>query len=218
MGTASSFNEVLNNELKVSAAWLPIANPFALGDYGVMSGGIFSKVGNLANDFQISIRKGPGEDLQLKFASADLQETRLEGGVTVPAFSNSPTADAKLLLQFQSANSFFLRSSLVASQMQNIAEVARAIFDSPKRDDWSYHYRVVSTVYYGKDGALLSSTSAGASVEISGKADALSQLDLGSATVGLSTSKKKSIGLDLVGKSGMAIAVAGDNRPTKWRP
>jgi hypothetical protein len=203
MGTASRFNEVLNKELKISAAWLPMANPFALGDYGVVSDGIFSKIGNVESDFQIVIKKRPGENLVLKFASEDVEETRLEGDLTVPAFTNSPTLEGRLLIQFKSANSFFLRSSLTAIQMQNIAGVAREIFNSPKWDAWSYNYRVVSTVYHGKDCALLSAISGGASVELSGKADALSQLDLGSAAVGLTASAKKSIGLDLVGKNGV---------------
>jgi hypothetical protein len=203
VATASSFNDVLKNELKINAAWLPIATPFALGDYGVMSDGIFTKVGNLANDFQIPIKRESGQDLLLKFASADVDEVRFEAGGKVTAFSNSPNADAKLTLQFRSANSFFLRSNLTAIQMSDVAVVARAIFDSPKWDDWSYNYRVVSTVYNGRDSALLSSTAAGASVELSGTADALSQLDVGNAAVGLKASEKKSIGLDLVGASGV---------------
>jgi hypothetical protein len=41
MGTPRLFDQTLKSQLQINAAWLPVSNIFKLGDYGVMSEGVF---------------------------------------------------------------------------------------------------------------------------------------------------------------------------------
>ena len=46
MGTARAFDRILKSELNIHAAWLPITNTFSVGDFGLISDGVFAKMGN----------------------------------------------------------------------------------------------------------------------------------------------------------------------------
>ena len=70
MGTAQVFNQIIKDQLHVNAAWLPITNVFRLGDYGVVSDGIFTSIGNVGRDFSLRPQSAPRE--------ADHSELHLE--------------------------------------------------------------------------------------------------------------------------------------------
>ena len=48
MSIARQFNKVIRKELRVHAAWMPIANNFKLGDYGLIDNGVFVRRGNIS--------------------------------------------------------------------------------------------------------------------------------------------------------------------------
>lgn len=48
MGTPRTYNRLLNTQIKMFAAWLPVTNTFRLGDYGLMSGGVFHQIGHIS--------------------------------------------------------------------------------------------------------------------------------------------------------------------------
>ena len=60
MGTPRLFNQTLKSLLQINAAWLPVTNTFRLGDYGVMSEGVFVKIGNIETDFGIALERALG--------------------------------------------------------------------------------------------------------------------------------------------------------------
>jgi hypothetical protein len=47
LGTARLFSSILHHEISAYAAWMPVTNTFRLGDYGVISDGVFVKMGNI---------------------------------------------------------------------------------------------------------------------------------------------------------------------------
>lgn len=69
MGTARHFNKILHDEIDVYAAWLPVTNNFQLGDYGVISDGVFAKLGNI-DEFEVKFNEEDGAQSHLKFRSA----------------------------------------------------------------------------------------------------------------------------------------------------
>jgi hypothetical protein len=211
MGTASRFDEILKDELNIHAAWIPIANTFRVGDYGLISEGVLVKAGNIKDDFGVSFKTKPGKPTKINFTSKGTKLVRVAGDVEVKAFADD-TVDAKLTIEFSNTNSFLLKASLNCFEMQDLANVAKKLAASKP---WRRSYTVVSAAYSSKDCALISSKAANSSIELSGKANALKQFDLGAASIGIQASQKHDIGLDLVGEAGV-IGLALFKLPMLW--
>jgi hypothetical protein len=202
MGTPRLFDEILKDRVKISAAWYPVTNAFDIGDYGVLSEGIFVKLGNIRNDFAIFPQREAGPPSILNFTSKGTNIVRVAGNIKVEAFDDT-NVDSKLRVEFSRENSFLLKARLTVSQMANLNQVAYSIYHHPQWEHWRYKYRVVSATYTGENCALISSTSANSSIELEGKANALKQLDVGAVAVGVGIRNRNEIGLDIVGQSGV---------------
>jgi hypothetical protein len=198
VGTASLFSKILHKEIDVHAAWMPVANNFQLGDYGVISDGVFVKMGNIS-EYDVSFVAAVAPPIQLKFRSAGTRVRRFAGGAEITAMPPADI-DAKLVVEFDAADSFYLDAHLTAEAIENLAQVGRKLRDAA---GWKRKYRVVHSTYTGQNCTILSSRSANSKVEISGKASALQQLELGHADVGLTVSGAVSAGLEVVGETGV---------------
>lgn len=198
MGTAKRFDRVLYGELGIHAAWLPVTNSFAVGDYGLISEGVFHKLGNVG-EFGVTVEAEDGEPTRLRFRSDGVRLRRLVGGVEVDVFPDSDI-DAKLAVEFGDEHSFFVSAALGVRSMSSVAAVGRALRSA---DGWNRRYRVVSAVYRGQDCTVVSARRASSSVEIEGRADALRLLELGEASAGLTLSSTSDVGLDVVGATGV---------------
>ncbi|MFZ5780915.1 MAG: hypothetical protein ACOY4R_12020 [Pseudomonadota bacterium] len=211
MGTASRFDGILKDELNIHAAWLPITNTFRVGDYGLVSDGVLVKAGNIKDDYGVSFQVAPGKASKLNFTSKGTSLVRSANGAEVQIFPDN-SVDAKLTVAFSSSNSFLLKANLGSVEMQDLANVARKLANAL---GWKRKYRVVSAVYSAQDCAVISSKSGESSIELSGKADALKQFDLGAVAAGIEASRKHDIGLDLVGERGV-IGLALFKLPALW--
>ena len=77
MSTAALFNSILHAELNAYAAWLPVTNTFKLGNYGLISNGVFTPIGNIT-EFGIVFAEEQGPPATLDLTSVTL------AGVSVP--------------------------------------------------------------------------------------------------------------------------------------
>jgi hypothetical protein len=202
MGTARVFNQILREQLGINAAWLPVTNNFALGDYGVMTEGIFVKLGNIETDFGVTLDKAIGPSVLLTFTSKGTTISRVTGSAKVDAFPGS-NSEATLAVEFTSESSFLLNANLTLLELENVNQAAYAIFTNPAWEHWRYKYRIVRSTYTGKHCTIISSNSSNARIELSGAAHALKQFDAGGGAIGITATSKKAIGLDLVGASGV---------------
>jgi len=198
MGTARLFSKVLHKEIDVHAAWMPVTNNFGLGDYGVISDGVFVKMGNI-DEYGVSFTKATGKPTRIKFRSDGTSVRRFVGGAEINALPEDDI-DAKLTIGFTAADSFYIDAHLSVEEIANLAQVARALRDA---DGWPRKYRVISAIYTGHNCTIISSRKADSSIEISGKASALRQLELGKAEAGLTVSAEDSVGLEVVGRTGV---------------
>lgn len=201
MGTPSDFDQILKQELKIHAAWLPVINTFKLGDYGLISQGVLVKAGNIKDDFGISFQQalGPASGMRLDFTSKGTNIVRVAGDATVAQFPDNDIA-AKLSVEFKRERSFLAKAKLTMAEITNINAVAHKLKDEPQ---WERKFRVVSAIYVGTDCAIISSKAANSRIELSGTAKALQQFDLGSVSASIQVSSKEEIGLEIVGRKGV---------------
>jgi len=199
MGTAKDFDRILHKEIDVHAAWLPVTNVIKVGDFGLISDGVFARQGNIRDVFGVDFETDPGPAVNLDFKSEKVREVRFTAGAEVDVFPDQPL-EAKLTINFERSKSFYLKAKLDTEQMKNSFAVALALVSNP---NWRRRFKVVSGVYNGTAPVIMSSRSGNTEVSISAKADVLQKFELGNAEAGLTFKSSSSLGLEILGEQGV---------------
>jgi hypothetical protein len=200
VGVADEFNKQLRREVDAYAAWFPVTNSFALGDYGLVSNGVFQRLGNIT-EFGVDPGKGePSGTAKIDFKSQGTTTVSLVGDARVDALPDAPI-DASLRIEFNDSDSCFAKAAKGwVVEIPNVREIAQKL---ARANGWRRKYRVVSGVITGENCVIVTSTAKNASFELSGKADALSQIGLGAIGAGIRIANENNVGLTIVGESGV---------------
>ena len=197
MGIPNQFNDIIQKHLNVNAAWLPITNNYTLGDYGIISDGVFAKMGNI-QEFQVPFIENTSPDASLDFTSANTTVVKFAAGIEVSAIP-AGAIDAEIRYKFGSDKSFLVKAPVIkVSEIQNVNEVATKLRNVKT---WGRKWKVVFQVYHAVDPLIVSTISAGTEVTLSGNVDDLRNVKLGSSAVELGTNKE--LGLKTHGKAGI---------------
>lgn len=215
MGLAQQFSNTIGSLLNIFAAWLPITNSYALGDFGVIADGIFAKIGNI-KDFGIDFKVANGVDASIDFASAGTRIKKMVMGIEVNVIPES-AINPMLVFEFESSNSFFIKAPIVRqNHLENVHELAASLKVNKR---WRSNYKIVHQTYTAFDASIISTIDAGAKISFTGDAKALQNLQLGSSSVAITSSSK--LGLNIIGEEGIIglglfqIAESDDNSGVK---
>ena len=199
MGVAGQFSARLHNEINAYAAWLPVANSFELGDYGLVSDGVFQRIGNI-KEFGVGIDKKESVAADIDFKSDDAKRISLVAGAEVNALPAAPI-DANVRIELGRKGSYYAKAaSTTATDIANIGEVAAKLGRAP---GWRRKYRVVWSILTGHNCLIVMASADNAVFELSGQADVLQQLDIGAAKVGVTVSNDTNVGFTVTGESGV---------------
>jgi hypothetical protein len=199
MGIAAQFSKHLHSEIDAHAAWMPVANTFALGDYGLVSDGVFQKMGNVS-EFGVDVTGQESNSVKFDFKSKGTNIVSLVGDAQVAALPGEPI-DAKLKIEFGDKDAYLAKAGkATVTEVPNVRQVAEKL---AKAKGWRRKYRVVWTTVTAHDALIVTSRAAHASFELSGKADVLKQLGLGGASAGVNISSENDVGLTIVGETGV---------------
>jgi hypothetical protein len=195
MGLAASYNNAMYSQLQVYAAWFPVANTFELGDYGLIEGGIFRKMGNIS-EFKVTFKDQPSPQAKIDFLSEGAKVVRMVGDAVVKVLPQQVDGEAKITYTFSRANSCMIKADVIVKEMQNIKQVGDGL---AALDDWDRRFRVVSSLYTGQKCAIVAAEKRNTTLEFTGTVNLLKQLESGkgSADLGFSSSDErifKSIG------------------------
>ena len=198
MGVPNQFNDIIQRHLDVFAAWMPIVNKYGLGDYGIFADGVFSKLGNITEDFQVTFIEGAGSEASIDFTSEGASVMKFVGGTQV---DNIPAGElnARIEIEFSKSKSFLVKSPTVTvATIDNVNEVAKKLKDTR---EWDGKWKVVYQVYNALDAVIISTIDSGTKLNFNGDASALGQMKLGSAGVNIDTNR--ALGLKISGKNGV---------------
>lgn len=198
MRIANKLEGILRQQLKCHVAWLPIANTYALGDYGLMSGGVFNKMGNV-QEFGGAFSAENSPPVTLDFSSANTTTATFVGEAEVKVLPAS-AIDASIRYKFNDADSFILKANTV--RVQAVSNLNALMNSLKKKQQWERRFYVVRQLWTAEDALVLASLAAGTEVRIAGDAPALQQLKIGKATAELAVTSSQELGLKLVGKTG----------------
>lgn len=199
MGIPKDFNHIIQKHLKAHAAWLPITNTYQLGDYGVISDGVFQKMGNIG-EFDVPFTQAEGPDAKINFVSASTRVVQLVGSVEVNVIPEGAVG-AKLSYKFDKAQSFLVKAAVIrVSQVENVRQVAAQL---RAREGWERKWRVVWQTYHAQDPIVISTLNEGTEVSFSGEGKALQVINGGSFSADVQMSVNRELGLQVLGKAGI---------------
>jgi hypothetical protein len=199
MGLARVYNRTLHRQLHCHAAWPPFANGCRLGDYGLVAGGVFQRLGNI-EEFGVEAIAAPDPPAaSLDFVSEAARVGRFAGDVEVNVFPDEPIA-ARLALTFERSDALVLKAATIrVHEMTNVAAAGRAL---ARKRRWRHRYKVVRQVWVATDGMVLATRAADTEVTFGARADVLRRLELGSVGVDVDVSADRDLALEMVGKTG----------------
>jgi hypothetical protein len=199
MGIANTYNRIIRRELETHAAWFPITNTFALGDFGVVDGGIFTRIGNISSLGIKEWKEKSGPASKINFSSSSVTAVRVEAGGEVDVFSGGSVA-AQLKFRFKRKGAVVLKAAAITSlEIDETFIVAEALHRNPS---WRKHYRFVNRVYVAQNPLILASRKKDTEVTLTGDAKALEAIDLGDLNVNVGVSADSQLALEINGRSG----------------
>ncbi|MBL9106699.1 MAG: peptidoglycan-binding protein [Myxococcales bacterium] len=205
MSTGSKFSQFLKTQIDCRAVWPPVVTPIALGDYGVVVGDNFQKLGHVS-DFGVTLEVERGEATSLNVSSSGVRATRLAAGAPVHGFGGLGQVQARLALEFSAADAFVLKCRrLERAQIRNLGAIGRQLGRARARDGQTWRHlpwRIVWQLYTGHDVVCLANRSAGTRVEFSGEAHALQQLEGGTMSAGVGFQSSHGLALEVLGQTG----------------
>jgi hypothetical protein len=199
MSIARLFNRTLHRQLKCYAAWPPFANGYQLGDYGAVSGGVFQRLGNIA-EFGVAVTPAPETpEASLNFVSEKSTIVRVAGEAEVNVFPDEPIA-ARLSFGFEGKESLLLKARTIRMrEMTNVAAAGRVL---AKAAGWRHRYKVIRQVWTATDGLVLATRDTNTKVTFGATAGVLKRLELGDVSVDVDITADHGLGLEMVGKTG----------------
>lgn len=197
---------VKKNQKVLFGVWEP-GFPVKLGDFGVMTGNIFTQLGNISEIAEL-------KNFTIKYRSDDTKDTKFftsERGVKYslnPRASgvvNGIQANASIDVSFSAANAvFFNAAECVFEMIENKYELGQKLLEIHRQSNkkWRREFVVVTDCVVAKRSLILVSTSSDFSITL--EADAkVPVIDLASGSLGLTIKSQNSSGYKLITEEGI---------------
>lgn len=203
MSIPRQYSLALRTNLRARAAWPPTA-ALAPGDYGVFSGGVFSRLGNIRTDFGVPyvVESGGHQAEKFQFHS----ERSTHSGVDLDV--GLAGADAALSIGLDARSSFFVSvAAFEVERLQSPRAVALALHEV---SGWSHlRYFVVWELFRGEDLLFFGSESGASSIEVRGSTDDVKLLRrAGKVGASLEFQVRGDVGIQIRGGAGQPATFA----------
>jgi hypothetical protein len=195
-------NAVYNNLRPLRANWDP-AQPVALGDFGLLSGEVFQRLGNLSA-LNVDIGKSIDDDLnqQKIFSSARDMSVSFTGAATV-AGNPAATVKASVNISFGSSDSaFFNAADCSYSMIADKAALGTTIMALSDAGKWTREWVVVTDLVKAKATTIVISSAAHASIVLEATGNS-PQVDLADANIGLTVKNATNVGYQIIAQHGL---------------
>lgn len=199
-------NAVKKNQKVLYGVWEP-GFPVQLGDYGVMTGNIFTQLGNISELAEL-------KDFNLKFRKDDTKDEKFFTSQQGVQFELKPQAigtvegvkvNASIEVKFSKENCvFFNGAECVFEMIENKYELGQKLLQIHKNSSskWRREFVVVTDKVITKRALILVSTSSDFSITLEADAN-IPVIDLAKASLGLKVSKQHSSGYKVITEEGI---------------
>lgn len=203
MSIPRQYSQALRTNLRARAVWPPTA-ALAPGDYGVFSGGVFSRIGNIRTDFGVSyiVESGGHKAEKFQFHSERSAHTGLDLNAGLAG------VDAAVSIALDTRSSFFVSvAEFDVERLQSPRAVALALREV---SGWSHlRYFVVWELFKGEDLLFFGSESGGSAVQIRGSTEDMKLLQkVGKVGASLEFGFSGDVGVQIRGAPGQTATFA----------
>lgn len=170
-GIDTIYTRELHKELGMYAAWTPDTT-FRLGDYGELDGAVFKRIGNITDDFNITVQSEQFADRELSHTSEGAVAVKVEAEVDAQGRANG---NAKLNVDFDQANAVFFQAVGVQTiRIRNMKQVGDALIGVYNRRgrEWRLNMAVVTELRRAENVVALISKKRNVGIRLRGRVQA----------------------------------------------
>ncbi len=106
MSLQKAYGSAVAHQLRFHAVWHPV-DPVSLGDYGIMSAGVFKKLGSL-REFDIAVDEETTMPSFCEYSSKGVSTRRLSASAEAPTLGAAPIADMSAALEIRFGSEYSL--------------------------------------------------------------------------------------------------------------
>jgi hypothetical protein len=201
---AERYAQDVYSSLRLYAVWPPGLS-MEIGAYGVLQGKWFRHIGNIRDkfDIQFSVREGK-VPVQLDFKSTGTSLSTIEATLSADDGPAVKSGEIRTKLSFKTAWSSYCRvRDATYNMLLNQDAVNAKIMEAFERGLWQGGFAYVHGVFKAKSTTIISSSSDGAEIDLSGRAMAGQALDLADAQAGITVKSQQGISNQIVASAGL---------------
>lgn len=197
------YTEAIRNHFKVFFANWPIGEPVKLGDYGIMSGKIFIREGNIVNDYNLQFqpRIGLSRD-NYYFKSTDSVKVEFfpKGSYIQPGM---PRISASMEIGFANEEAVFFNAAGIKNHsIESSAKLGETILSMFKEGKWSEKRVIITRLVQADSTTIIISGKTNASISLDAKGAAIPNIDLADTSIKLAVSVDNGIGFKIITEGG----------------
>ena len=215
------YTEAIRNHFRVFYANWPIGEPVKLGDYGIMSGKIFIREGNIVNDYNLQFQ--PRIDL-----SRDNYYFKSTGSVKVEFFPKGtyiqpgmPRISASMKIDFANDEAVFFNAAGIKNHsIESSAKLGETILSMFNEGKWSEKKVIITRLVQADSTTIIISGKTNASISLDAKGVAIPNIDLADASIKLAVSVDDGIGFKIITEDGYfpMIGISGIKAKRWYKP
>jgi len=192
-------NSVKKQMMVYFANWEP-STPLQLGDYGIIEGNIFSKIGNIkekGKGVKFSIQKEDKKSHK-RLTSTDGVNYTLNPKAKINVAGKEDLLNANIDIKFSKKNSFFLNASgCTTSMIGNKFKLGKDVFKLLKEKNWEKKHVIVTDIVESEKTTIAISSSKSSSILFEAKSKLVEQINLADTTLDLRIKNEEAIGYSI---------------------
>jgi hypothetical protein len=180
------YTEAIRDHFKIFYANWPIGEPLKLGDYGIMSGKIFIREGNIVDDYNIPFqpRIDPSQG-NYYFKSTDSVKVEFfpKGSYIQPGM---PRIKASMKMDFANEEAVFFNAAGIRNHsIESSAKLGETILSMFKEEKWSEKKVIITRLVQADSTTVIISGKSNASISLDAESEAIPNIKLADASIKL---------------------------------
>ena len=206
MSLAESYGKEIRKEIKRYANWEP-GRPLELGDFGVLNGPLFERLGNL-RDLKVAFdTRADPSGKTVAYSSKNAVQMEAGAGASVNV---GPVANAKAALKITFGREHSVVFNAVGVTYDSVSDqvdLQRKLLQAIEAETWDARWSVVTELMRSKSTTVVVSTGSNGSILLEAKGD-VPKVDLADADIRLSVKSERNIGYRAITEGEMTPLMA----------
>ena len=200
---AEDYAKAMHQHFRILFANWPPGQPLELGDYGIVKGSMFMRMGNIS-EFKIpfTTRVDQTKDPMHFESSGSVKVVfKAKGSATAGGLMNTK---AGFQINFSNKKAtFFNAAKCAVNSIESKAVLGKVILRLKDEGKWDKQHAIITEIVTAGSTTIIISKEKSASISIEAKSDSVKTIDLADASIGLNSTSEEGIGFNTIAKDGL---------------